>query len=520
MTERFNISATGSKGLNADISAHELQPENFSDGNNFKVNFDHITSFAGATLLTTPSYNNGAAFIDAVKTGDDLYYVALGFDKSQVYDGTTWSDITSTDLSANPMSPSDALVWVNCKLGRIPIYNNFNHYPEYWSPQSTSQILQPLEFSPGVTWKARGLKAKIVRAHKDFLFAIGLQDGATEYPLAYRWSHPADANGLPYTWDETDLSAIAGLSSIGGSGGNLVDGLTLRDSFVIYSESAINILDYTGDEFVWRRSELSKSFGLAAPNCVVEVMGKHYFLSDSDVLVTDGNSISSILTGRVRSKFAADLSSQYFTRSFLVADTGEKEIWVCYPAQDSVYPSTALIYNWETQSVAFRDIFPAMTSMAYSNVLRQAYTWANADYDWTTDKRWNLDPASPFAKTLIGVNPSTSAIYTLEDDKSLPSNSFIERTGLILGSQVDATTIVSVYPKITSQGQVKVQLGSIDEAGGPIRWKPYDVYTPLSQRKIERRTTGKLHCFRIESIGSDRFNYSGMDIEYEFDGLR
>jgi hypothetical protein len=520
MTERFPISATGSKGLNADVSAHELAPENFSDGNNFKINFDHVSSFSGTTLLTTPVDNSGAGYIDAVKTGDNLYYVTLGFDMAQVYDGANWNDITSTDLAANPLDPADALTYNSCRLGRIPIYNNFAHYPEYWSPQSTTQILQPLEFSPGVTWKARGIKAKIIRAHKDFLFAIGIQDGATEYPLAYRWSHPADANGLPYTWDESDPAALAGLSAIGGSGGNLVDGLTLRDSFVIYSESAINILDYTGDEFVWRRSELSKSFGLAAANCVVEVMGKHYFLSDSDVLMTDGNSISSILSGRVRSKFAADLSSQYFTRSFLVADTGEKEIWVCYPSQDSTYPNTALIYNWETQSVAFRDIAPSMTSMAYSNVLRQSYTWANADYTWNTDKRWNLDPASPFAKTLVGITPTTSSVYTLEDDKSVDSNSSIERLGLILGSQIDSTTIVAIYPKIACQGQVRIQLGSMDEAGGTIRWKPYDTYTPLTQRKVERRTTGKLHCFRIESVGSEKFDYSGMDIEYELDGLR
>jgi len=100
-----------------------------------------------------------------------------------------------------------------------------------------------------------------MRSHKQFLFALGLNEGGTIIPDGVRWSSPADITGIPETWDELDTTNFAGITTLGGDGGNIIDGVSLRDSFVVYRESGITVFDYVGGQFVWKSMsrELSMS---------------------------------------------------------------------------------------------------------------------------------------------------------------------------------------------------------------------------------------------------------------------
>jgi hypothetical protein len=82
------------------------------------------------------------------------------------------------------------------------------------------------------------------------------------------------------------------------------------------------------------------------------------------------------------------------------------------------------------------------------------------------------------------------------------------------------STIVAAYPKIEGIGDVLITLGSQDYPNAPIRWKPPVTFTPGRQRKINVRTTGALHAFKIESIGPGQFTMSGIDFEYAPAGFR
>ena len=46
--------------------------------------------------------------------------------------------------------------------------------------------------------------------------------------------------------------SIAGYVNLG-KGGKIVGGESLRDSFAVYSEDSISMLDYVGDALGWRR---------------------------------------------------------------------------------------------------------------------------------------------------------------------------------------------------------------------------------------------------------------------------
>jgi hypothetical protein len=367
-----------------------------------------------------------------------------------------------------------------------------------------------------------GYHAKIVRSHKDFLFALNLSEGAAELASSYRWSHPADTNGLPFTWDELDLTAVAGKASIGGNSGAIVDGLGLRDAFVIYSERAINVLDYVGGEFIWQRRTLTENHGLLAKNCIAEANGVHYFLSDGDILSNDGNSVQSILHKKLKSKLVSSIDATYYANSFAIVNPIAKEVWFCIPETGHILPSLAIIYNYVDGTTSLRSLAGNCSAATFGPILGAPVTWSSSSDTWdTTVNAWNYDATSPFSKTIIATGNVDSAIYSLEvDDGVTAQNTVLERLSMAIAGQEGAITTQTVYPHITCVGPVSIQLGSQSSVSAAVRWKPAVQFDPNTKRKVDIRTTGTLLSWRISSIGNYPFTLSGMDIEYVPNGTR
>lgn len=547
MPELLTISNAGIKGINSDIKPWELAPEYITSGVNFRIFAGSLRASGGSdvwSLASTASpivdefdnivvdefdnvlvdqlgitFNPG--FLIPVATVAADYWIAAGRSDVKVFDGTIWTPIASA-AGYGSLGVDDELNWTGCMLGSIPVINNPQSHPEYWSPQSPGQILQPLSFDASNTWLAKGYSFKVIRSHKNFLFALNLTEGGVELPNSYRWSTAADINGLPFTWDETDLSALAGKAQLGGDAGTIIDGLSLRDAFAIYSENSITMLDYTGDEFVWKARELSSTIGLLAKDCVVEIKGTHYFLADGDIVKNDGNRIESVIHNRLRQRLSNSISSDYFTNSFAVKNDALKEAWFCVPENGAERPNVAYIYNWRDDSWAIRDLPEDTAFAAYGSQATGAETWDSWGGTWDEQGGvWGSRKITPLDDTIIGVNSADSSLLLLDPD--LPStdiNARIERTDFPLEGHRQVTTITRIYPHIEGSGPLLIQVGSQDYAGAAIRWTPSNEFTPGADRKIDVRTTGELHCWRIESIDAISFEFSGMDIEYSRNGLR
>jgi hypothetical protein len=517
----LKINNLGMQNVNFDLEPCDLPPEIFTYGINFRLLNNKIRGFNMSKTLATPPSNFKAGIIQPISGASGSFYVLIGQSSAWAYNGSSWTNITSA-TGYPGISANGELFWQSCLLGSIPIFNNKQHYPEYWSPQQVAQILKPLNFKVGSTWQAMGYSADIIRSHKDFLFALNLSEGGTILPSTYRWSHPADVNGLPYTWDETDLASIAGKASIGGDMGALIDGKTLRDAFVLYSERGINILNYVGGEFVWQRQVLSDNHGLLAKNCLAEANGIHYFLSDGDILSNDGNSIKSILNKQLKTRLTTNIDSTYYANSFALTNPITKEIWFCVPEVGNTLPNIAFIFNYVDGTTSIRNIPSTTTGLAFGVNLATPLLWSNISDTWDTSSRvWTYDPTSVFSKTVVSTNNVNSAIVSLElDDNTTVQNTLLERLSFALEGQEVVTTTRSVYPHITCNESVSIQLGSQDYVGGAVRWKPEVLFDPKTMRKVDIRTTGKLLSWRIKSTGLLPFTLSGLDIEYVINGVR
>jgi len=541
MSELLRIDSMGNKGVNTDVAPWSLPAEFITSGLNFRIYSGSIIAAGGyKDWSTAPELFYPGHLYHVGATSSDNW-VALGRTAVYSFDGNLWIDISSPNgaiTDYDGIGEDGELEWTSCQIGRIPVFNNPQWVPEYWP--STGTELAPLPFDGSNTWADVSFSCKVMRSHKNFLIALDLFENGVEYPNAYRVSTAADINGLPYTWDETDKAGLAIRAQLGSDGGHIIDGLSLRDGFVIYSERAVDIINFTGDEFIWNRRELSNTIGLLSSNSIVEIKGSHYFLGDGDVYINNGNDIKSLMYGQIKTQFTNRINPDYYHRSFAVDNNAFKEIWFCVPVDGARYPNLAYIYNWQDESWSMRElpyIYDSESDVVVEGLAYAGYgakttpartwdTWEGAWEDQTTT--WGGRSSTPLNNTVVGVINQTSELKFLDPTGKFDSpfvGAHIERTDFALIDQKVVTTINEVYPHIKGSTPVMIEFGSQDYAGSPIRWKPATEFTPGADRKIDVRTTGELHCWRVISkdVGSNgvgNWRMSGMDISFVIDGER
>lgn len=520
--EKLEVTNIGVKGLNSDLAAWELSPEYITFGYNFRASGDALEATRAYEPWASPPTPFNAGHLLSVEISGGDYWLVPGRDAVWQYDGGAWTDVSSVEGYLG-LGINDELRWTSCMLGSIPVINNPQEFPEYWSPVGSGQKLQRLNFSPGVSWESAAKSFEVIRSHNNFLFALNLTEGGKSLPNSYRWSHPADTNGLPFTWDETDPSSIASIEQILGDAGGIVDGLTLRNSFCIYSERGINLLEQTNDEFVFRNRELSSTYGLLNRNSLVEVNGVHYFISDGDILVNDGNSIRSIVYNRIRKQFNSNINGDFFERSFAVLNKVEKEIWFCVPGTSSEFPDTAYVYNWAGDSWTVKHLPDNVAFAAYGRVSVPPITWSSLTGSWSSQaSTYDTQAASPLSRTVMAVDNTNGDLVIINPliSTAVAVDSLIERTDFPLMGMDVVTTITRIYPHMDGTSPVSIEVGSQQFPGAPVSWKPPYTFNPSLDRKIDVRTTGELHAWRIKSIGTGTWSLSGLTIEYSFAGKR
>lgn len=515
-------------GINSDLMPWDLPGDFLTELSNIRISRSKLSPFGGEVRWADLPVDFEPGLVMYVNSSQGTFWLIAGLDKVYVYDGSTFTNISSL---AGYVSISEEDLWNGCMLSNIPIINNVNSFPEYWPQQNVSTKLIYLPWDATNTWADVNQSCRILRSHKQFLFAMDLSIDGLEVVDGVRWSAPADIAGVPNSWDEFDVTNVAGLTTLGGAGGRIIDGLSLRDAFVVYREGGVSVFDYIGGQFVWQIRNFTTTNGLISKNCIVEVKGKHLFIGNGDILVNDGNSIESLMQNRLRKRFLSDYDPDNASNSYAVKNDVAKEVWFCIPQTGRTYPSVAYIYNWEDDTWSIRDI-PEGPSCGYGPQAVTQETWASVvDTYENTVSIWSKRTSSPLNDTVVAVikqaTPSggeSGRITVLDSNLApvdAPYSSTIERLGFALEGLNNVTTITRIYPHIRGPGSVFIRLGSQDYPGASVRWKQPVLFDPNTDRKVDIRTTGELHCYRIYSIDSSIYwEFSGMDIEYVTAGER
>ena len=469
------------------------------------------------------------------------FWIICGKDDIYKFDGTIFSKITeSSVITAGGYNVNDPIEWSGCLLSKISIVNHPQSYPQFYNDSLATLYYLPWNniFN---NWSNQGERCRILRSHKQFLFALDLDSSDPNVgtaPDGVRWSAPADIGSVPPSWDPYDTTNVAGVTNLGGSGGRIIDGLSLRDSFVVYRQDSISIFDFIDGPLVWQIRNQSSTIGLINEDCVVEVNAIHYFIGRDDIYKNDGNTITALMDDKIKERFLSDLDIANFKNAFVVKYDIADEIWFCIPIKtiaSATYSSRAFVYNWRDDTWTIIDL-PNNTirHAAYGSYTTSEDTWNTVTETWeSVARQWNLTGVNPVVSTLIGIRgpddilgEPTGSVIVMDSKTSLtgfPNKVYVERLGIPLEGLNNVTTITRIYPRMKGAGTVSIQIGSQDYPGSPVRWKAPVNFQPNLNRKIDVRTTGELHCFRFESsniVSSTSWELSGLDIEYTNAGQR
>lgn len=528
MKKSLQVSDFARAGINSDLLPWDLPASFLTHGNNLRISNKRIKPFGGYSVWAEMPNTDPAGFIMHVGSTSGKYWLIGCLDSLYSWDGTTFNDVTNVAGYAGIIDES---LWSGCMLSSLAVVSNPGDYPQYWDPDNPSGLSVDLPWDATNTWRDVSEHCDIIRSHKQFLFALRVTVDGVQSDDAVRWSVPADINGVPETWDPIDTTKVAGLTNLGGDGGIIIDGFSLRDAFVVYREKSVSIFDYVGGNFVWQIRHQSTSVGLLATDCLVEVKGKHFFIGDGDVLVNDGNSIQSLMHHRLRVSFISDFNDEFYFNAYAVKHNVLSEVWFCIPSGDSEFPNKAYIYNWRDDSWAIRDL-PVTAHGSYGSQQVGGPSWGSVVGTWLTiSSIWNSGGLSPLQNTIVAIQKGSDNEESSFNRLLLPDyndlsittkyNFVIEREGFPLEGMDQVTTITRVYPHMDGPGDCFVQVGSQDWPGAPTRWKPAVLFRPTLDRKVDVRTTGELHCFRIYKDDVEAvFNVSGFDIEYVLAGER
>ena len=374
---------------------------------------------------------------------------------------------------------------------------------------------------------------KSMRAFRSFLIALNITKDGVNFPRVVKWSTEAATQTLPTSWNETTSTVDAGEFELADSKGDILDGLQLRDSFMIYKEDAVYSMTFVGTPFIFSFRQLSPTIGAISKNCVAEFDGGHAIFGKGNFYINDGQRIKPILPMKLKEYVFQSIDGQQTNKCFVTADYGRTEILFCFTADGATtdQPNKAVVWNYITNTFTIRDI-PDLSHIGYGNVGNpvRATTWAATTDTWESSTGpWTMSYDLQ-DKVLLFADPGNTKLYrdnsgNKEDTTFM--DSYIERSGLTLNEQgqPDQTTvkrISAIYPKmsISSDNEINVYLGTSMSTEEGITWNAPTTFNPNTQSKVYVRGTGKLYAVKFESTTDMDWELDGYAIDVKNIGVR
>ena len=514
------VRTAGKIGLNKDLSEHELPLEAWTDA----LNIRFLDGLAYQTAGHSEYYTSPVVVphhLLALSVGTTPYWLYASKEKIYAVTLTAGSSV-HTNLTRQPAGVDVDYAatdnsWTSTLLSGIPILNpgNVTDPPQQWDLNIANN------FTSLSNWPA-STYAKSLRAFGNFLVAMNIKEGANSYPFMVWWSNPADPGAVPTSWDYTNPTVEVGRYDLGDGYGQIVDGLQLRDFFMIYREQSIHKMELVGGSGVFRFSKVLGDSGAMNRNCIVEVLGQHVVFTSSDIIAHDGYNFESILDKQFRRWLFLNIDSSNNHKCFVFKNTFFNEVYMCYPSVGAAYCDKAVVWNYVDKTVTIRDLPNVLhaTNGQIDSVLNA--TWGSDDDPWGSDDTlWGGPDTVPWTSR-VQMGTSASKIYMLDAAQSFAGSIptvLLERRGLSFGSTETIKFVKSIQPVIKGQvgSVIDISVGSQDSIDGEPVWstKQFTIGTSV---KAFFRVSGRYIAIKFENNTSYKFRLDSYQIDLEVVG--
>jgi hypothetical protein len=506
------IPAAGQYGVNKDLSQHELPVNVWTDANNIRFIDGTARQVTGySDLYPSPSvtpYHVMPLDVSGVRT-----WIYCGAAKIYtVVDGPTHTNITRQTASVDVDYSATRNSWTSCLLGGIPILNNGADVPQAWLLTGKAAAL--------ANWPSTYTAAS-VRTYKNSLIALNITKAGTNYPFMVKWSHPADPGTVPTSWDITDVSKDAGESDLSEGYDKIVDGLALRDSFMIYKESSVWRMDYTGGTYVYRFQKVLGASGAMSKNCIAEIDGQHFVLSSSDCIIHDGQSSTSVLDQQTRRYLFTQIDATNSGRCFVFVNRIYNEVFVCYPQTGSTTCNKAMVWNYVSKTISFRDLPNANHGACGSIINTGTSSTIDGDSGTIESSTDTFDAnISSLNRQLSMIASDSTKLYLLDDGTSFAGSvisSYLSRAGLSLGSPENMKLVKRVRPRIYGDTglTVNVAVGSSVDPYGTVTYQDAVAFTIGTSINIDTFCTGRYLAFKFSTGSALTWRLDSFDVDVD-----
>lgn len=449
---------TPTKGLISDLPPYELAPEAWSQVINMLPKSD------GMQLARPMDQAYGALSVDPIHVqniqaqGQNWW---LYWGAASVYGAET----------SNPhvnLTPGGGLTSVepqnilSAQLNGLSIFTNGFDAPQYWTG-SPSDDFQDLPDWPAAT-VARGIAACFYH-----VFAFDIDGPSGEFPMKIMWSDAAPPGAVPGSWTPA-ASNQAGDAELAQTPGRILCAVPLRGSLAIYKTSSMYLADYVGGNEVFQFRPALTQCGAFTRKSVADLGGKHFVVTDGDIVITDGVSVESIATDRVREYLFGQIDQTYFERLFVVYNQAASQVWVCYPESGNAHCTHALVWDVVKNRWGVAEL-PSVFhgALGYVNDTESSLLWDSITETWDAlTILWNAENFSSATRSLI-----LAATDTLElvGRAGSVTEGYLERVGLSLGDPERFKFVRRIHCR-GEGGTVYIRIGTQTVAGGAVTWSP------------------------------------------------
>ncbi|TFU06175.1 hypothetical protein EUV02_03955 [Polymorphobacter arshaanensis] len=531
----------GSAGIVADMHPADIEePAVFTAGVNVRFSNGRASRAPVArTVATLPISPGHVLTIPPGAAGyDEIVIVSHDFGSILHLNGLVYEDLTPPGQTG-----IDGLsTFTSTYLGGVSYINRDTHAPVGKAPGDGTYLSLP-DWAP--EWRCKSL-----RAYKDFLIALGVTKGGAYYPTMVKWSDLTGFGAPPASWDSTITTNSAGENIVNEMQHAIVDGASLRDSFILYCTSSVWTMNYIGGNLLFDFRKLYDECGVINTNCVVQVDGMHYVFDKNDIWIHDGATKTSIADQKVKNFIFDALDYSKANLCFVSHDAKLTEVRFMYPSVDRLVgfanPETgcnrAAVYNYGSKTWSFYDV-PNVTSGTKAAII-SGKTWEDAgDTSWDDlGGSWTSvsgDEASHMllvsrmdtnqglsADRLYGFDTLTGGRLPIPPEPEALRPAFLERTGLDLDALGKHLTqyvrLQAMWPQVYADDAKDIywQFGANDLVGKEPQWSVEMPFDPDVDGKIDINEAGKYLGYRFGVRGISDFKLSGFDIEMTIRGRR
>ncbi len=480
-------------GIVLDFPPEEVKPECWTGGQNM-VFRDGITERVGGyEAFADPLSGDGPLYGQNIIIGADSYWIYFTATKIYVTNSATHWDITP----AGGLTLTNAGEWSACLLNGIPCFNNGHNPPMYWDRDTTHKAL----VLPG--WPATA-RCKAIRATKYHLIALNITDGAVNYGNQVWWSSGAQAGAIPQEWTPT-ASNDAGDVICADTPGVIIDGLGLRDTFMVYKDTSTYVMQYVAGTYVFTTRLLFLTTGVLALNCVVESNGQHWLLTGNDVVRHDGQTFASVVDDKVQKKLIGSIEPLKRSMCCVSGRVLNKQVWIAIPETGQQWLTKAWVVDVMTGDIGLRDL-PNVAALANGNVagITAAATWEGDPNPWNVDMSfWDQQSYDPSQDSLVMFDKVNNHFYntdTIGTNAGAPVHAYIERLAGVFGDIMSHKVVTAVFPRIEGQvGDVlTITLGGSAWFDRPIEWGEPQEFVIGQDVAVTDIVEGRLLSLRIE----------------------